>query len=118
MLPRIEYASALPGGTWFLARPCSSVSEIVSTRFLADLKEVKARAPVDESVLRHHLRELCIEAIRCDIRSEQLLIGLKELWRSLPTSTVVQSPPRDAEIWSALVASVLDAYYSVNVADR
>jgi hypothetical protein len=79
---------------------------------------MKAGATVHEALLSRHLRELCVEAIRCDIRSEQVLIALKEQWRTLPTSTVREYPFRDAEIWSGLVASVLDAYYSAAVADR
>jgi hypothetical protein len=118
MLPRIGYASALPGATWFLARPCSSIEEIISERLLADLRDMKAGAPVDEPLLQRHLRELCAEAIRCGIRSEQVVVGLKEQWRTLPTSLILGYPSRDANIWSALVASVLDAYYGANVADR
>jgi hypothetical protein len=118
MLPRIEYASALPGATWFLARPCSPVDEILSKQFLVDLKEMKARATVNEPLLRRHLRELCAEAIRCGIRSEQVLIALKEMWAMLPASPMRGNPALDADVRRALVAGVLDAYYGATAADR
>jgi hypothetical protein len=69
-----------------------------------------------DSTLRSELRAVCAQAKRMDLRAEQLVIVIKDVWNSIPAARS-HSRPADAQpLLNRVVTLTLDEYFTTRPA--
>ena len=63
--------------------------------------------------LRRALRAMCDVAHREDLRVEQLLITLKQVWHTLPEARELPSGRERNEILARIISTCIEEYYAV-----
>lgn len=70
------------------------------------------RLPSNEARLRRALRLMCDDARRRGVRAEQMIVVLKEAWRSLPeVQRLPAGGPADA-VLSGVITTFIEEYYA------
>jgi len=68
------------------------------------------RAAAD-STLRSELRAVCAQARRLDMRPEQLVIVIKEVWNSIPAAHAHTRPADAQSLLSLVVSLAVDEFF-------
>jgi hypothetical protein len=63
------------------------------------------------STLRSELRAVCAEARRLDMRAEQLVVVIKEVWNSIPAARSHARPADAQSLLSRVVSYAVDEYF-------
>lgn len=58
------------------------------------------------------VNEICIEAVRLDLRAEELLIALKQAWSQLAHVRARHLGERDGEVLRGLVSNAIEVFFA------
>jgi hypothetical protein len=57
------------------------------------------------------VREICLEALRLDLRAEELLVGIKQAWSQLAPMRARHLGDRDGDVLRAVVSGSIEVFF-------
>ena len=108
----LSFVGGVPGsGTDHLTPPVFT-SERAFVALRSALQSRIATHPRDDAGFRRALRLMSEDAHRRGVRAEQVIVALKEAWRSLPeVQTLPAGGPRDT-VLEGVITMLIEEYYA------
>ena len=108
----LSFADGVTGSGGGGLAPPAFASERARVALRSALQSRIAAPSRDDAAFRRALRLMSEDAHRRGVRAEQVIVALKEAWRSLPeVQTLPADGPRDA-VLSGVITMLIEEYYA------
>ena len=93
--------------------PNAALRTVIQLTPRTDLRRILGGCPIEQSGLRENLRTIAAHTRRHQMRAEQLLILIKEVYAALPEAMELEVKPEMAGTLSQLISMAVDEYFGL-----
>ena len=83
----------------------------IESAVMTEIHLHESQRALADSTLRSELRAVCAQAKRTDMRAEQLVIVIKDVWNSIPAARSHARPADAQSLLNRVVTLALDEFY-------